>query len=126
METRNFLQPEFYKNPELTLKVLNELIQQKQVEDKEMYEKGTFLYMGVYDNKRSRSILSQVISDFDAYKEYNDECSLFKSSEQLIVLCALHEEHRCFFKYFDGCKEIKYNHETGLFLFEEDMPPRVE
>nr|WP_302830047.1 hypothetical protein [uncultured Bacteroides sp.] len=126
MKTKDFFTTEFYKNPDLTLDVLNQLIQQKQVADIEMYDSGTFFYMCVHDNDESRSLLSQVISDFDAYKGYNDECFACKCSEFLIVLCALHDEHSSFFRSFEGCKEIKWDREAGAFLFAEDMPSKFE
>lgn len=126
MERKDFFTQTFYENPEITLDIFNQLIQQKQVADIEMYDSGTFLYMCVHDNDKTKQLLSQVISDIETYKTYNNDCFVCKCSEYLIVLCALHEEHTRFFRNHEGYKEIKWNKETGTFLFEEDMPSLFE
>lgn len=61
MKTKDFFTDEFYKNPYLTVSVLNELVQAKQVADQEMYQSGTFLFMEVFNNEQTQKILSRVV-----------------------------------------------------------------
>lgn len=118
MEKRPFFTEAFYTNPQLTLDVLNKLVEDNLVADKDMYQSGTFLFMEVFENENVNRILAEVISDMDAYKKYNNEGWVSDESTE-IGLCALQDEHRKFF-YHDG-KEIKWDHEREIFLFENDM-----
>ncbi|MDD3037930.1 hypothetical protein [Bacteroides sp.] len=126
MERKDFFTPAFYENPELALDILNQLVLQKLVADIDMYSSGTFLNMSVHDNTESRSLLSKVISDLDAYKEYNNECFTCKCSEHLIVLCALYDEHTSAFRNCEGCKEIEWDCNAGEFLFAENFPAKFD
>ena len=56
METKDFFTTEFYEQPELTLEVLNRLVEGKHVADQDMYEGGEFLYMEVYENEDTKKI----------------------------------------------------------------------
>lgn len=118
MERKNFFTTEFYENPELTLDTLNQLFQTKQVADKDMYQNGTFLYLEVFENDKTKEILSPVISDLEAYKVYNNEGFVSDETTE-IGLCALQDEHRRIF-YHDG-KEIKWDADAERFVFEEDL-----
>jgi len=111
MNRKEFLTDEFYSNTFATLTALNELVKQKLVADKDMYSSGTFLFMEVYDNEKSRKILSTVISDFDKYKEFNN--SNFASDETTgIGLSALQDLH-C--KHFGNSDEIMWDNEAEEF-----------
>lgn len=125
METKNFFTTKFYENPELTLNVLNQLVQEKQVVYQDMYEAGEFLYMEVYENEDTKKILSPVISDLEAYKAYNNECYVSNETTQ-IGLCALQDEHDHFFRDFKGNKEIRWNNDAKAFVFAEDMPSKFD
>lgn len=123
MERKDFFTPEFYENPELALDILNQLVQQKQVADQDMYQSGEFLFMEVYENEDTKKILSPVISDLEAYKVYNNESFVSDETTQ-IGLCALQDEHSRFFRDVEGYKEIRWNAVVREFVFAEDMPPR--
>lgn len=118
METKNFFTPEFKTNPQLTLDVLNKLVEDSHVADQDMYQSGTFLFMEVFDNEETIKILSQVISDMEAYKKFNNEWFPSDKSTE-IGLCALQDEHKKMF-YRDG-KEIKWDDRFGEFVFEDDL-----
>lgn len=106
-----FLTDGFYLNPILTLTALNELIKQNLVADKDMYSNGTFLFMEVVENDKSRQILSTVIYDLDKYKQFNN--SNFSSDKTTqIGLCALQDLHT---KHFGAGDEIIWDAESGLF-----------
>ena len=125
METKQFFTTEFYKDPQLTLDVMNKLVGSKQVADKEMYQDGTFLYMEVFENDTTKEILSPVISDLEAYKAFNNEGFVSDETTE-IGLCALQDEHSRFFRDFEGDKEIRWNHEAEAFVFAEDMPQKID
>lgn len=125
METKNFFTTEFYRNPELTLEVLNLLVEGKHVVCQDMYEGGEFLYMEVYENEDTKKILSSVISDLEAYKAYNNECFISGETTQ-IGLCALQDEHDYFFRDFKENKEIRWNNDAKAFIFAEDMPSKFD
>ena len=125
MKTKDFFTTEFYENPELTLNVLNQLVSQKQVADNDMYQNGEFLYMEVYENEDTKKILSSVISDLEAYKDYNNESFVSDETTQ-IGLCALQDEHSSYFRSFEGDKEIKWDAEINEFVFGEDAPSIFE
>lgn len=111
MNTKEFLTEKFYSNTFSTLTALNDLIKQNLVADKDMYSNGTFLFMKVYDNKKSRQILSTVISDFDKYKAFNN--SNFSNDEYTVIgLSALQDLHH---NYFGNEDEIMWDSETGKF-----------
>lgn len=123
MKTKNFFTTEFYEKPELTLEVLNRLVEGEHVADQDMYQNGEFLYMEVYENEDTKKILSSVISDLEAYKTYEKES--FVSDETTVIgLCALQDEHSRFFRNVEGYKEIRWNHVVREFVFTEDMPER--
>lgn len=118
MKTKEFFTPEFASNPQLALDVLNKLVKDGHVADQDMYQSGTFLFMEVFENDQTKKILSQVISDMEAYKKYNNESFVSDESTE-IGLCALQDEHRKLF-YKDG-KEIKWDDESVEFVFDEDF-----
>lgn len=118
METKNFFTTEFYKDPKLTLDVMNKLVESKQVADRDMYSSGSFLFMEVFENETTKEILSPVISDLEAYKAYNNECFVSDETTE-IGICALMDEHQRMF-YRDG-KEIRWDAEAEYFVFEEDL-----
>ena len=97
MKTIEFFTKEFYEDPYLTVTILNELIEANQVADQEMYQSGTFLFMEVFNNERTQRILSKVISDLDAYREYNNQYFVSSQDSEIIGLCALQDEHRRLF-----------------------------
>lgn len=116
MTTKTFFTPAFYENPNLTLDILNQLFNTKQVADHDMYKSGTFLYMEVYENEQTKELLSKVISDLEAYKAYNAECFVSDETTE-IGLCALQNEHH---RHFGYSKEIKWDAEIEEFFFAED------
>lgn len=118
METKNFFTIGFYNDPQLTLDVMNKLVDSKQVADKDMYQDGTFLFMEVFENETTRDILSPVISDLEVYKAYDNEGFVSDETTE-IGLCALQDEHRRIF-YHDG-KEIKWDADAERFVFEGDL-----
>lgn len=118
MGTKQFFTTEFYKDPQLTLDVMNKLVVSRQIADKDMYQDGTFLYMEVFENDTTKEILSPVISDLEAYKAFNNEGFVSDETTE-IGLCALQDEHRKIF-YHDG-KEIKWDANAECFVFEEDL-----
>lgn len=121
MKRKDFFTNEFYENSELTLSVLNQLVNQDHVADQDMYQNGEFLYMEVYENEITKKILSSVISDLEAYKAYNNESFVSDETTQ-IGLCALQDEHSKFFRNAEGYKEIRWNAVVREFVHEEDMP----
>lgn len=121
MERKDFFTQAFYENPELTLDILNQLVQQKQVADQDMYQNGEFLFMEVYENEDTKKILSPVISDLEAYKVYNNESFVSDETTQ-IGLCALQDEHSRFFRDVEDYKGIRWNAVVREFVFAEDMP----
>ncbi|MFC4688631.1 hypothetical protein ACFO4P_16945 [Epilithonimonas pallida] len=109
----SFLTEEFYRFSYQAVAVLNKLIESKDnlVADRDMYSSGEFLFFEVYDNEKSREILSLLISDFDEYKKYNNEN--FASDESTeIGLCALQDIH---LKYFTAEDEIMWDNENDCF-----------
>lgn len=125
METKNFFTTEFYENPELTLEVLNRLVEGKHVANQDMYQNGEFLFMEVYENEDTKKILSSVILNLEAYKAYNNENFVSDGTTQ-IGLCALQNEHNRFFRSLEGDKEIRWYSEERTFVFSEDMPSRFD
>ena len=125
MKRKDFFTPDFYENPEQTLDVLNQLVNQKQVSDADMYQRGEFLFMEVFENEETKKILSSVISDLDAYKIYNNENYASDQATQ-IGLCALHDEHNSIFRYHEGFKGIKWNSDAEEFAFAENMPSNFD
>lgn len=118
MKTKNFFTTGFYNDPQLTLDVMNKLVDSKQVANKDMYQDGTFLFMEVFENDTTKEILSPVISDLETYKAYNNEGFVSDETTE-IGLCALQDEHRKVF-YHDG-KEIKWDSDAERFVFEDDL-----
>lgn len=118
MKTEFFFTTEFNINPQLTLDVLNQLVKGGYVSDQDMYQSGTFLFMEVFENDETLKILSQVISDIEAYKKYNNENFVSDEATE-IGICGLQDEHQKLF-YKDG-KEIKWDAEVGVFVFEDDL-----
>jgi len=110
---KSFLTEEFYLNPCTALNALNDLVTQDLVEDMDMYSEGEFLTMEVFDNEKSREILSTCISDFDKYIKYNNDG--FASDETTeIGLSGLHYLHDNHFKNKD---EIVWNVNKMRFYF---------
>lgn len=118
MERKNFFTQEFYENPNLTLDVMNQMIEGDHVADMDMYQSGTFLFMEVYENDNTKQILVPVICDLEAYKQYNNECFVSDETTQ-IGLCALQDEHRRIF--FKSGKEIMWDKDGGRFVFQDDF-----
>ena len=110
---KNFFTEKFYSDSKITLNILNTLVKCNYVTDKEMYQNGTFLFMEIYENDKTKAILSKVICDFKAYKEYNNKKFINDESTQ-ISLCALQDEHT---KYFKNENEIKWNNNLDRFVF---------
>ncbi len=125
MKKKDFFTEEFYANPQLTLNILNELVAKNHVADREMYQNGDFLYMEVYENEETRKILAPIISDFETYKEYNNENFASDYTTQ-IGLCALQDEHTEAFRSEEGNKCINWNYQIESFVFAEDMPSRFD
>lgn len=117
MNRKDFFTQELYENPYLTVMVLNELVESDHVADKEMYQSGTFLFMEVYDNEETRKILSPVISNMEAYMEYNNK-NFTSDEETQVGLCALQNEH---YHTFGNENEIKWNFESERFDFATNM-----
>ena len=117
METKNFFTADFYENPQLTLDIFNQLLTGGYVAYKDMYESGRFLFMDVFNNDKTKHILSQVISDLEAYKLYDKEGWLASAAATEISLCGLHDEHCRTFSL--AGKEIKWDAEVESFVFDE-------
>ena len=110
---KSFYTEEFYSNPIITLDILNKLEKEKCVADKDMYQNGDFLFMEVYDNDKTREILSPIISDFSSYINYNNDTFVSNEASQL-GLCALQDDH---FKNFDLDNKIIWDAENEQFVF---------
>jgi hypothetical protein len=123
MNKKVFFTSEFYENPKQTLDVLNQLVQQKQVAKKDMYQSGEFLYMEAFENEETKKLLSSVISDIEAYKAYNNDSYISDETTE-IGLCALQDDHRSFFRNQEGDKEIRWNNDAEGFVFNENMPSK--
>lgn len=120
MKKQSFYTDDFYKDPQLTLDAFNELLKKNHVTEKEMYESGTFFFMDVRENEETKKILSSVISDLEAYKQYNKENYTGAPTTE-IGLCAIHDDHTSAFKWEDGDKEIKWDADAEEFAFNENM-----
>ena len=112
-EKQPFFKEEFYEDPTITLRIFNKLIKENQVAAIDMYSSGTFLSMEIYDNEETKVILKPIISDLEAYREY-DQGQFVTEDPTQISLCALQDEHA---KYFGYDKEIKWNRESEEFVF---------
>lgn len=119
-EKELFLTDAFYADANLTLDILNELIDKNQVADYEMYQNGTFLWMEVFENEITKKILSPIISDFEAYKLYNAD-NFSTDDETEIGLSPLQTLHR---NQFGNYKEIKWDEKKSRFLFWENLPDK--
>ncbi len=117
-EKQPFYTEKFYEDPKITLDILNKLIDDDHVADMDMYKSGTFLFMEVYDNEKTRDILSPIISDIDAYIKYNNEGWVSDESTE-IGLCGLQDDHRSQF-YNDG-QEILWDDRFREFVFLDDL-----
>lgn len=120
MKRTDFFTTDFYENPELTLEVLNKLVDSNLVADWDMYHSGTLLFMEVFESEKTKELLSKVISNLDIYKAYNNERYVSDETTE-IGLCALYDEHTDTFKFSEGNKEIKWDKEAERFLFAEDF-----
>ena len=118
MERKDFFTQEFYENPNLTLDIMNQLVEGDHVADMDMYQSGTFLFMEVYDNDETKKILAPVISDLETYKEYNNK-NYFSDETTQIGLCALFDEHSDVF--FKQGKEIMWDNDCRQFVFQDDF-----
>jgi hypothetical protein len=110
-----FLTEEFYNQSYLSIDVLNKLVESKDnlVADRDMYQSGKFLFMEVFDNENSREILKKIISDFDAYKLFNNE-KYPSDKDTEIGLSALQDLHLSYHGYED---EIMWDNENECFEF---------
>lgn len=113
-EQKEFYTADFYKSTQTTLKVLNALVQSCQLRSMEMYRNGEFLYMDVYDDAHTREVLSSVISDFNAYKVYNNE-KFIASIHTRIGLCALVDDFEMFFE-----QKIRWDYDAEHFFIHEE------
>lgn len=118
MKREKFFRQDFYERPELTLNILNELVETKQVAVMDMYSSGEFLYMCVYENDKTKKLLSQVISNMGAYKKYS-ATHFVEYAPKDISLCALeyHHEH----VFWRTGKTIMWDEELRKFVFDEDF-----
>lgn len=87
----NIFTTSFYENECLTLDVLNKLKNPEYIVYFHMCESGEFLIMDIVRNKETESILSEVISDINAYIAYNNE--KYYCNEDGISLAALCDAH---------------------------------
>lgn len=114
-EQKEFYTADFYKSPQTTLKVLNALVQSGyQLRAWDMYRNGDFLYMAVYDDYYTREVLSPVISDFKAYKVYNND-KFIAPIATWIHLCALVDDFEMFFE-----QKIRWDYDAGQFFIPEE------
>jgi len=117
-ETVDFLTERFYNDPVLTLNILNELDSGlNHIADKDMYGSGEWLFMEAYENEATKNILSPVIKDLEAYKQYNNEKFTADETTQ-IGLCALQHLHT---KHFDWKFGIVWDNENQEFDFNKNM-----
>jgi hypothetical protein len=114
-KTYSFLTDEFFNHSYTTIDVLNKLIESEDnlVADRDMYQSGAFLFMEVFDNDKSRKILEIIISDFDAYKKFNNERYASDEDTQ-IGISALQDIHLSYHGHED---EIMWDHENECFEF---------
>lgn len=113
-EQKEFYTADFYKSTQTTLKALNTIVQSCQMLSMEMYRNGEFLYMDAYDDAHTREVLSPVISDFNAYKIYNNN-KFIASIDTRIGLCALVDDFEMFFE-----QKIRWDYDTGQFFIPEE------
>ena len=118
MERKDFFTQEFYENPNLTLDIMNQLVEGYHVAGMDMYQSGTFLFMEVYENDDTKKILAPVISVLETYKEYNNKNYASDEPTQ-IGLCALFDEHSGVF--FKKGKEIMWDKDCRQFVFQDDF-----
>lgn len=93
----DFLTDLFYESPVITLDVFNKLNNHEHIFNQDNYGSGTYLTLSINDNEKTREILSNVISDFDAYISF---CSAkFDDVEEgEILLDALQSIHKEYFE----------------------------
>jgi len=108
----SFYTKEFYENPITTLDIFNKLVKERQVSVKDMYESGEFLFMEVFENEKTKEILSPIISDLEKYKKHNNSNYISNNSNR-IVLCALQEDHE---EHFGKEDEIMWESEEERFV----------
>ncbi|MCX4334717.1 MAG: hypothetical protein OSJ55_07540 [Bacteroidales bacterium] len=113
-EQKKFYTDDFYKKSDKTLDVLNTIVQSCQVGSMDMYSNGEFLYMDVYDDVHTREVLSPVISDFNAYKVYNNY-KFIASIDTRIGLCALVDDFEMFFD-----QKIRWDYDDEQFFITEE------
>lgn len=114
-KSKSIYTKEFYASPDLTLMVFNTFLKKGLIAEKDMYSSGTFLYMDVIDNEKSRKILEVLISDIDTYKKENNESYTHDDEGKNIGLSLLHEEH---LKAHGRDYEIKWDGDE--FVIEEE------
>ena len=107
-----FLTEKFYANPNYTLDILNKLNTSKFVKERDMYSKGEFLIFEVLRNEETEKIISNVISDLDAYSEQNKKDFTYNGNE--LDFSLLVEEYK---SVFDSDYEIMWDAENDDFCF---------
>lgn len=111
---------EFYENAFATLATLNTFADNKEkyINEMDMYESGTFLFMSVYDNEENRKILSHVISNIDNYKEYCKKLFIGDDidNEYIDVSGLVYE----FEDIFYGKYNILWDKNAETFYFDEE------
>ncbi len=112
-EQKEFYTDDFYEKSDKTLDVLNTIVQSCQMHSMEMYRNGEFLYMDAYDDAHTREVLSPVISDFNAYKVYNNNKFIAPINTR-IGLCALVDDFETFFG-----KKIIWDYDNEHFFYSE-------
>ena len=119
METPDFLTEKFFESSLTVFHLVNKLVDNKHVADREMYQSGEVLFIEVYETDETKSILSEVISDLQAYKEYNAKCFISADEPETptIVLMALLDLHE---KQFGLEEALIWNGITERFIQVKD------
>lgn len=109
-DKKDFLSADFYEYETSVLTVFNQLLETKSMK-MDHYTSGEFLSAWVPDNDRNRQILSQVITNFDEYKIYNETIIGLNKKEE-IQLSGLQELHR---NHFGAGDEIMWDKENEVY-----------
>lgn len=118
MKKQNFLTEEFYSDTCEALIVFNEIVSNKEmISEFDMYQSGEFLILTVHNTDSVRCALDRLISDYEAYREYNN--SNFNTTDETVInLCGLQQLHR---EYYGHKDEIWYDEINDNFTTAEAM-----